>query len=164
MKKSLIIISSVLLLTLAIFGSSNAASKETAGRWQDLDNWRFAPRIGFSGYIGVIGIEAQNKNWAFTLGLPGSFGIKYYIKPNGHSLFVGGFILNYDISSEYGLYRTTGTITGLGCGHRWLWADHWDLTLNLAVAYVDAKEKDGPLTYTTKAYTVLPGVTFGYLF
>ena len=159
MKKSLIIICTALVLMLAALEESGAQNQTT-------NNWHIGPRIGYSGYTGIIGLEAQRQHIAFTIGFPGSVGIKYYIEPEGDSVFLGGFLQHFDNDATNLVYsaKTAMTIGGLGGGYRWRWGNSWDLSLSIAGAYGEWEEKSGGSTRTIKFTGVLPGLTVGYRF
>ena len=171
MKKTLLIICTALVLMLAASGLSGAASdEEHGGQDQTTNNLSLGLRLGFSGYIGMLGLEAQHLNFALTAGIPGSVGLKYYLRPEGHSWFVGGFYERFTVDQNDFEYipgaggERTWSMGGLGGGHRWFWGDGWDLSLSLAGTSVVKKETSGPLTRTTKFIGFWPGITIGRSF
>lgn len=133
-------------------------------------DWYIGPRIGLSFYTGIIGIEVQHHHLAFGVGLPGNIGVKYYVKPDGHSWFLGAYYMHFETASSDFEYApgydgdTTWDEGGLGGGYRWRWGTGWDLSLSFAGAYGERKERSGPAERIEKFIGIRPGVTFGYSF
>lgn len=165
-KRSVFIICTSVFIMLA---PSGASSEQPGGQDQNGNNWRVGPRIGLSGYTGLIGFEVQRRHFAFAAGFPGNVGLKYYIMPEGHSWFAGGHFVHFKTNTsdfKYSGYggRTVWTEYGLGGGHRWRWGTGWDLSLSAGVAYIKEEEFSGPKKRITKSIGIRPGVTVGYSF
>lgn len=155
---------------LATCGFSGASPEEPDGGSQNGNGWRVGPRIGFSAHTGIIGIEAQHRHIAFAAGLPGNIGLKYYIRPEGPSWFMGGHYIHFKSETSDFQYApgyegdTTWTEGGLDGGYRWRWGSGWDLSLSLALLSAEKKERSGPAVRTTRYFGIRPSIAFGYSF
>jgi len=128
--------------------------------------------VGFSPFLGVLGIEYQNKNHAFGIGLPGMLSYKYYVKPYQDTKFWGVFLGGY---SSDNVNRTVDGINysdvksrsiGAGIGYRWQWSSGWNTSVSISLEY-STKDYSNPDTSqeTTKSGVIpLPGVNVGYKF
>lgn len=169
-KKLTAAIGTFMMIMLAVCGSTAASTEEKSGDDSTVkEDWYIGPRIGISPFTGVIGLEIQYHNFALSGGIPGNVGLKYYFKPDGHSLFLGGYFLHFKNDSNdlpYGGFDgdTTWTEGGLGFGHRWRWGSGWDLSLCAAIAYGEKEETTGPAWRKTKYIGFRPGIAVGYSF
>ena len=133
------------------------------------DRLRVGPHVGFSPYTGLIGAEFQKGHMGFTLGIPLSAGIRYYFDENGYRWFLGAHAMYYSIEDDetkdgVRYEEKDSTFAGLGFGYKWRWKNHWDLTLNLSVAYYRERLTNDSVERTDEYIAVLPGITIGYTF
>jgi len=129
----------------------------------------FGPKVGFSNFTGVIGLEFKYKNVSVMMGTLPAYsdnnnslpvldmeagGIKYYFSPTSRSFYVGAcYFKQIDIEIEE---DTDGTldyadymedkIFGVIVGYHWIWAKRWDLSIGLGGGMnfrkFEDKEKD----------------------
>lgn len=130
---------------------------------------RGGPHIGFSPYIGLIGVEIQKGNYAVTLGLPPCIGLKYYPDERGYRWFYGLHAMHFSTNGsetvDYIPYNeSTDTFVGAGFGYRWRWWDHLDLTLSLSAEYAKIKYTGYFGNTTEQSVGAFPGLTLGYTF
>jgi hypothetical protein len=143
---------------------ARGSSEQLGGEDQVVkEDWYIGPRIGISWYTGIIGLEIQHHHFAFTAGIPEVLGVKYYLKPDGHSWFVGGHFMNYSFKKDSGDKKRV-TEGGAGFGYRWRWGTGWDLDLHFGLAYGEEKETIGLSEITTKYLGIRPGISMGYSF
>jgi hypothetical protein len=98
------------------------------------------PKIGYSLFTGVLGLEVQDRHLAFDIGIFPSGGVRYYFRPHGHSWFVGlfGSGIGYDNDeTKDGIAYThySNIQGGAGVGYRWMWRSRWNLELGATVGY-----------------------------
>jgi len=110
--------------------------------------WSITPRVGFSFFTGLAGVEIQYGHVALDVGyIPDDYttgyaaGLKYYFRPTTHSWFLGfcyahmGWDGIGDDGREYGVEPVyEDTYYGLAGGYRWQWPQHWSVSLGLGVA------------------------------
>jgi len=132
---------------------ASAAAKEK--------DFYITPRIGFSTFSGLIGIELQYKHFAFNIGdFTGAnvkhcltYGIKYYFKSHHNTWYfgLGGGTALDEFIPENNWRQHIGFILG----YRWRWGKGWDFNLGI-----------GPLFPIGKKVTHHPmfDLVFGYSF
>ncbi len=131
--------------------------------------WGGSVNLGFSPYLGGVGLELQQSNFGLTLGLPASIGVRYYFDPSGTQWFLGTHVLHYDVEDDETkdgvLYKEVeATWWGAGVGYKWRWAAHWDLTFSLSLVYEKEKYKNATATREEETIWSVPGITIGYAF
>ena len=125
------------------------------------------PRVGLSTLTGLIGIELQNKHFAFDIVyLWGEepeeerkyyhilmYGIKYYFKPHRSTAYIGlgGWTDLVKIRDE----DDWGTTIGFILGYRWRFWKHWDFSLGTGPAFSKGKKAFVPPMFE---------LAFGYSF
>ncbi len=142
---------------VAICDLARASSEESGTENQIVkQDWHVGLHLGFSSFTSVFGLEVQHHNFAFSAGFPLAAGIKYYLKPDGHSWFAGGYFLRFsDLSGNEG---------GIGSGFRWRWGSGWDLDLGFTLGYGEKNEISGPGELITDYIRIRPIITLGYSF
>ncbi len=132
----------------------------------------FNTMVGLSPFLGILGVEVQNKNHAFGIGLPGNLSYRYFFNPYQDTKFWGVFLggyssenadrsvdgINYsDIESRY---------VGAGFGYRWQWSSGWNTSVSIALEYVTSDYSNpGTLDAATESRVILfPGANLGYKF
>ena len=131
--------------------------------------WYVTPKIGYSLFTGILGLEVQRDHWAFDAGYFPSGGVRFYFKPQGHSWFTGVY------GSGYG-YDDNETIDGIAYthksaiqggaagGYRWFWRSRWSLELGLAIGYGETRWTNAYVERIEKGIRVNPLLTAGFSF
>ncbi|HEX9758128.1 MAG TPA: hypothetical protein VGB26_10045 [Nitrospiria bacterium] len=128
------------------------------------EEWYIGPRLGYSPFTSIVGLEIQHRHFALSLGFPPKVGFKYYFKPYRHSWFVGGSFSYYKTDTKDFSGDKTETEGGGGGGFRWRWGTGWDFSISLSVLYGEEKEKTGSLVKKNNYIGLRPGITVGYSF
>ncbi|MCP4746649.1 MAG: DUF3575 domain-containing protein [Desulfobacteraceae bacterium] len=154
------------LSAVMIMGADSAKADHSFENSQKL---RGGLHAGFSAYTGIIGAEIQKGHFGLTLGIPACLGLRYYFDETGARWFLGAHGMYFNVEEEEtkdGIRydEIDSTLAGAGIGYKWRWNDHWDLTLNLSLAYYKEKYTGDYATRTDEYITVVPGISFGYTF
>jgi hypothetical protein len=164
------VVAVLIILSCIYFGVPEVrANEKEIKKSPEEDLWYVGPRIGYSPFTGIIGLEIQYRHMALTFGGPGNAGVKYYFSFPKHSWFVGGFYSQYDSDNEEtkeGItYTDSNTIEGgIAGGYRWRWGSGWDLSLCLGIAYGEEELTNSYYKRTETYIGFRPGVIFGYSF
>jgi hypothetical protein len=131
--------------------------------------WYVTPKVGYSGFTGIFGLEVQHHELAFDIGLPTSGGIRYYFRPQGHSWFAGlygsGTGYDHDETKNGITYTRYSKIEGgVGGGYRWFWHSRWSLELGLTVSYLEEHWTSNFAWRTEKSISFGPILTAGFSF
>jgi len=128
--------------------------------------------FGVSPFLGVLGIEYQNKNHAFGIGAPGNLSYKYYARPYQDTKFWGVFLGGY--SSDDANRSVNGInyseiksrFIGAGIGYRWQWSSGWNTSVSISLEYVTSDYSNPGTFQETTENRVLPfpGFNVGYKF
>ncbi|MFQ5598235.1 MAG: DUF3575 domain-containing protein [Nitrospiria bacterium] len=156
-------------ILLFAFGNTSFDSAFAAPMLGIDDGWGGGAHLGYSPYLGLIGLELQETHFGLTLGFPASLGLRYYFDPSGTQWFLGVHVLHYDRDKNEikdGILYTEKetTLTGMGIGYKWRWRKHWDLTLSLSLAFEKEKLKNSAGSRTEEEVQSVPGITVGYAF
>ncbi len=127
------------------------------------------PKIGFSPFTGIVGLEVQHKHLALDLGIPLSGGIRYYFRPERHSWFAGlygmGWGYDHDETKDSVPYTHYALITGGAAGgYRWLWRSRWSLELGLALGYQEQTWTNSTAKRWESSIALWPLAAFGIAF
>ncbi len=127
------------------------------------------PKIGYSLFSGILGLEVQRGHFALDIGLPTSGGIRYYFHPSGHSWFTGLYGSGYGLDKDetidgikYTHYSRIGG--GTGGGYRWLWHSGWALELGATVGYEEEHWTNTFAKRWVKSILFSPLATVGFSF
>lgn len=158
-----------LFIILGFFVRASFDSAYAEGTSKTRDAWGGGVHAGFSPYLGLIGLELQQTNFALTIGLPASIGVRYYFDPSGTQWFLGTHVLHYDIEEDKtkdGVRYTEqkATLWGMGVGYKWRFRERWDLTLSLSLVQEKKRLKNSTASRTDDTVLSLPGITIGYVF
>ena len=136
-------------------------NEENINSLRMLKEFYITPRIGFSTFSGLIGIELQYKHFAFNIGdFMGAkvkhcltYGIKYYFKSHhstGYFGLGGGTALD-EFIGENNWRQHIGFILG----YRWRWGKGWDFNLGIGPLFPIGKKATHPPMFD---------LAFGYSF
>ena len=159
----------VVLFAIQAFAEEPSAGQASEVKPPVASEWRGGPQVGFSPYIGIIGVEIQKGNYAVSLGLPTCIGLKYYPDVRGYRWFYGVHAMHFSVEDRQTINNipyndSTVTYAGAGFGYKWRWWDHLDLTLSLSASY-NKEKHTGPFGYRTEqSLGMFPGITLGYTF
>ena len=127
----------------------------------DHKDFYITPRIGFSTFSGLIGIELQYKHFAFNIGdFTGekvkhclTYGIKYYFKSHHSTWYfgLGGGTALDEFIGENNWRQHIGFILG----YRWRWGKGWDFNLGIGPLFPIGKKATHPPMFD---------LAFGYSF
>jgi hypothetical protein len=136
-------------------------------------DWFIGPRAGISVFTGLLGAEAQYRNWALDAGYPAggtiTGGIRYYLRPYSHSWFAGAF----GESDRYGGLNTIDGVTynrflefeaGAAGGYRWFWGHRWIIELGLGMGYRQERWSNASDHHAENFLTVAPVIAAGVSF
>ena len=154
----------ILFLLIPILAQASPNEQETLGTVFEKEEWYIGPRLGYSPFTSIVGLEIQHRHFALSFGFPLKAGFKYYFKPYRHSWFVGGSFSYFKTDSKDFSGDTTETEGGVGGGFRWRWGTGWDFSISLSVLYGEKKEENGFLVRKEKYIGIRPGITVGYSF
>jgi len=171
MNKIALVFCVIIISLLTAGGVSRASTDNPASEAsQSMKEWYIGPRIGLSWYTGLLGLELQHRHVALAGGLPGNIGLKYYINPHGHSLFFGGYFMQFTAeTSDLPVYlgsegETQFTEGGFGGGYRFFWNSGWNVSVSIALSFGKEEERNGPMWRDTYYIGTRPGVAAGYSF
>lgn len=162
-KTSVLIVASIIIFVLGNFASVYAAEDQISPQ----TNWGID--IGFSPYIGIIGLEVQRNAFSISIGPPACIGLRYYMNGAGTRWFCGLHHMRYETENSEAddgiVYDTCeNEISGLGFGYKWRWWQHLDLTFNLSIAYHQSNFENIDHYRKEKVAFLFPGLTLGYRF
>lgn len=128
--------------------------------------------LGAESFLGIVGIEYQNKNHAIGVGYPNRLSYRYFVNPFRDTSFWGMYLggMSYDNvdETEDGIkYRDLDTkYIGAGGGYRWQWSSGWNTNLSFSVHYYDYEfTNPGSSKRATKSgFFAFPGFNVGYKF
>ncbi len=168
MKRVVCIFALMFICCCAVPGISASEEKEESIQLEQ-EKWYIGPRVGFSTFTGILGVEIQYVNVALTIGLPECIGIKYYLDFPNHSWFIGAYFSRWDTEDD----ETKGGITydketntegGIGVGFRWRWRNGWDLSIGVSGEYGEEELTNSSATRTETSYRIKPCISVGYSF
>lgn len=141
--------------------------KEKASVVAKEKDFYITPRIGFSTFTGLVGIELQHKHFAFDIGYYFSeepekegeynhfltYGIKYYFKSHHSTWYfgLGGGTALDEFIGENNWRQHIGFILG----YRWRWGKGWDFNLGIGPLFPIGKKATHPPMFD---------LAFGYSF
>lgn len=153
-----------------------SAENETLSADADIldagDDPRINFNLGFAPQDGFISVEFQHGKHSVSLGAPMTAAYRYYTDPYRDTkyfgLFAGRFTAN-DANDTYNgvIYKDVAfSYAGVVGGYRWQWASGWNISLSLALEYVEFKYSNTfpPRTDTDSGVIPFPGLTIGYKF
>ena len=132
-------------------------------------DWYVTPKIGYSNFTGIVGLEVQRRHWALDVGYFPSGGVRYYFRPQGHSWFAGlfgsGYGYDHDETKDGIAYTHYSRIeSGVGGGYRWLWRERWHLELGITAGYIEERWTNTWAKRTDKGIAINPMATLGVSF
>jgi hypothetical protein len=132
-------------------------------------DWSVTPKIGYSNFTGIFGVEVQRRHWALDVGYFPAGGVRYYFRPQGHSWFAGlygsGYGYDNDETKDGIAYTHYSRIEGgAGGGYRWRWRGRWNLELGVTAGYVEQRWTSPSAWRTCRGITLSPLATFGVSF
>ena len=132
-------------------------------------DWSVTPKIGYSNFTGIFGMEVQRRHWALDVGVFPAGGVRYYFRPQGHSWFAGlygaGYGYDHDETKDGIAYTHYSRIEGgAGGGYRWRWRGRWNLELGVTAGYVEEHRTNSWAKRTDQGIAITPLATFGVSF
>lgn len=132
-------------------------------------SWWVTPKVGISGFTGIVGLEVQYSHVGFNIGYPLSGGVRYYMHPDGHTWFAGLFgqgngYDNDETKDGIAYTHYSRRQGGLGAGYRWLWHQRWSLELGLTVGVGTQRWSNAAATRTEHDIFLAPIAAGGISF
>lgn len=130
--------------------------------------WTGGPYLGMSPH-GVIGCEIQNDKIGFTIGIPTSFGFRFYPNSIGYRWFFCADVMQFKFDEDETIDNVTydtyeKRLFAVGFGYKWRWKNHWELSSSLSITFNEEERSNDNQKRTEDGIGVFPGITFGYMF